>query len=103
MFNDIQHEQVWRALQLIHGVPLTGYDNGVLVQWAGNADDRLMYVPKLSEPVLDEVERQAGSGGRLVVYSWQPGQIRLRVEAPNVAFERIPEFLMNRFGGRSPL
>ncbi len=99
VFNDIQHEQVWRALQLVHGVPLSGYDNSALVQLAGNADDRLAYVPKLSEAVLEEVARVAGLGGRLVVYSWQPGQIRQRVEASNVAFERIPEFLVSRFGG----
>jgi adenine-specific DNA-methyltransferase len=99
VFNDIQHEQVWRALQLTHGVPLAAYKEGALVQLAGNADDILIYVPKLSEPVLDEVARQAGLCRRLVVYSWQPGQIRQRVEASNVAFERIPEFLMNRFGG----
>ena len=99
VFNDIQHEQVWRALQLVHGVPLLGYEKGALVQLAGNADDRLAYVPKLSEAVLEEVARVAGLGGRLVVYSWQPGQIRQRVEAPNVAFEKIPEFLVSRFGG----
>ena len=99
VFNDIQHEQVWRALQLIHGVSLAGYKKGAPVQLAGNADDRLMYVPKLSEAVLEEVARVAGLGGRLVVYSWQPGQIRQRVEAPNVAFEKIPEFLVSRFGG----
>jgi adenine-specific DNA-methyltransferase len=99
VFNDMQHEQVWRALQLIHGAPLTGYDQGVLVQLSGNADDRLVYVPKLSEAVLDEVARLASLGGRLVVYSWQTGQIRQRVEAPNVAFEKIPEFLVSRFGG----
>lgn len=99
VFNDIQHEQVWRALQLIHGVPLAGYKKGAPVQLAGNADDRLVYVPKLSEVVLEEVARIAGMGGRLVVYSWQPGQIRQRVEAPNVAFEKIPEFLVSRFGG----
>lgn len=84
-------------------MPLAGYNEGALLQLAGNADDRLLYVLKLSEPVLEEVARQAGLGGRLVVYSWQPGQIRQRVEASNVAFERIPEFLMNRFGGRSSL
>jgi adenine-specific DNA-methyltransferase len=99
VFNDIQHEQVWRALQLVHGVPLSGYEKGAPVQLAGNADDRLAYVPKLSEAVLKEVARVAGLGGRLVVYSWQPGQIRQRVEAANVAFERIPEFLVSRFGG----
>ncbi len=99
VFNDIQHEQVWRALQLIHGVPLTSYQKGATVQLAGNADDWLMYVPKLSEAVLKEVAGLAGMGGRLVVYSWQPGQIRQRVEALNVAFEKIPEFLVSRFGG----
>lgn len=99
VFNDIQHEQVWRALQLIHGVSLAGYKKGAPVQLAGKADDRLVYVPKLSEVVLEEVARVAGLGGRLVVYSWQPGQIRQRVEAPNVAFEKIPEFLVSRFGG----
>lgn len=99
VFNDIQHEQVWRALQLIHGVPLADYETGAPVQLAGNADDLLVYVPKLSETVLVEVARVAGLGGRLVVYSWQPGQIRQRVEAPNVAFEKIPDFLVSRFGG----
>lgn len=99
VFNDMQHEQVWRALQLIHGVPLSGYDQDALVQLAGNADDRLLYVPKLSEAVLEEVARVAALGGRLLVYSWQPGQIRQRVDAPNIAFEKIPEFLVSRFGG----
>jgi len=99
VFNDIQHEQLWRALQLVHGVPLADYEKGAPVQMAGNTDDRLMYVPKLSEAVLVEVARVAGLGGRLVVYSWQPGQIRQRVEAPNMAFEKIPEFLVSRFGG----
>ncbi len=99
VFNDMQHEQVWRALQLIHGAPLTGYDQDVSVQLSGNADDRLLYVPKLSEAILIEVARLADMGGRMVVYSWQTGQIRQRVEAPNVAFEKIPEFLVSRFGG----
>lgn len=99
VFNDIQHEQVWRALQLIHGVPLTGYEKKAQMQLAGNAGDQLVYLPKLSEAVLNEVARLADLGGRLVVYSWQPGQIRQRMEAANVVFERIPEFLVSRFGG----
>ena len=60
VFNDIQHEQVWRALQLIHGVPLSGYAKGAPVQLAGKADDRLVYMPKLSEAALEEVARVAG-------------------------------------------
>ncbi len=99
VFNDIQHEQVWRALQLMHGAALADYDVGALVHVAGSADDRLVYVPKISDTAVAEVVRLAAVGGRLVVYSWQPGLIRQRIEAANVAFEKIPEFLVNRFGG----
>lgn len=100
VFNDIQHEQVWRALQLIHGVPMTDYVRRSLVHLAGEGSNRLAYVPKLSEAVLEEVVKLTRLAGRLVVYSWQPGQIKQRVDAPNVAFEKIPEFLVSRFGGR---
>lgn len=41
----------------------------------------------------------AALGGSLTVYSWQPGQLRQRIEAGNVTFEKIPEFLVKRFGG----
>ena len=99
VFNDIQHEQVWRALQLIHSVPLADYENSAPVQLAGNADDRLVYVPKLSEEILEEVVRLASLGGRIVVYSWQPGQIKQRLVSSNVTFEKIPEFLVSKFGG----
>jgi len=99
VFNDIQHEQVWRALLLMHGIPLTDYDNTACVQLADKEDDKIIYMPRLNEQALDAVMKQASLGGRLVVYSWQPGQIRQRVESPNVVFERIPEFLSDRFGG----
>ena len=99
VFNDIQHEQVWRALQLMHGEALTKFDKKTAVHVSGNEDDRLVYVPKLSDAAVAEVARLAGLVGRLVVYSWQPGLIRQRIEAANVAFEKIPEFLVNRFGG----
>jgi adenine-specific DNA-methyltransferase len=79
VFNDIQHEQVWRALQLTHGLPLAGYNEGALLQLAGNADDRLLYVPKLSEPVLEEVARQAGRFG------WAAGGVFMAAGANQAA------------------
>ena len=98
VFNDIQHEQVWHALQLIHGAALTGFDPGALVHVSGKEDDKLVYVPKLTGATVAEVARLAGLGGRLVVYSWQPGLLRQRIETANVAFEKIPEYLVSRFG-----
>ncbi|NBQ68861.1 MAG: site-specific DNA-methyltransferase, partial [Nitrosomonadaceae bacterium] len=98
IFNDIQHEQVWHALQLMHGAALTGYDAGALMNGSGKEDAKLVYVPKLTGATVAEVARLAGLGGRLVVYSWQPGLLRQRIEAANVAFEKIPEYLVSRFG-----
>ena len=99
VFNEIQHSQVWLALQLIHGEALALYDETAKVQVSGSAEVRLVYVPKLNAATLKEVERAAALGGSLTVYSWQPGQLRQRIEAGNVSFEKIPEFLVKRFGG----
>ncbi|MDZ7584002.1 site-specific DNA-methyltransferase [Thiobacillus sp. 0-1251] len=99
VFNEIQHGQVWLTLQLIHGEALAPYDETAKVQVSGSADARLMYVPKLNAATLKEVAQVAALGGSLTVYSWQPGQLRQRIEAGNVTFEKIPEFLVKRFGG----
>ena len=99
VFNEIQHNQVWLALQLIHGEALATYDETTKVQASGSAEARLVYVPRLTAATLKEVERVAALGGSLTVYSWQPGQLRQRIEAGNVSFEKIPEFLVKRFGG----
>ncbi len=99
VFNEIQHSQVWLALQLIHGEALTTYDETTKVQVSGSAEARLVYVPRLTAATLKEVERVAALGGSLTVYSWQPGQLRQRIVAGNASFEKIPEFLVKRFGG----
>lgn len=99
VFNDIQHEQVWLALQLIHGDYVAPYDDSAIVQVSGDVDARRVYVPKLDEVAFELVAKQADLGGTLTVYSWQPGLLRQRIEASNASFEKIPEFLVNRFGG----
>lgn len=66
---------------------------------AGTLDARLVYVPKLTAPAVKEVAHLANLGGSLTVFSWQPGQLRQRIDAPNASFEKIPEFLVKRFGG----
>jgi len=99
VFNDIQHGQVWLALQMIHGDGLADFDDASLVQVAGTLDARLVYVPKLTAPAVKEVAHLANLGGSLTVFSWQPGQLRQRIDAPNASFEKIPEFLVKRFGG----
>jgi adenine-specific DNA-methyltransferase len=99
VFNEIQHEQIWLALQLIHDEALAEYDVTAKVQVSGSAEARVVYVPRLTAATVQEVAEVAALGGSLTVYSWQPGQLRQRIEAGNASFEKIPEFLVKRFGG----
>lgn len=98
VLNDIQHDQVWMALQFIHGDAIAAYDGAAKIQVSGNTDARLVYVPKLDAASLELVVAQAEAGGTVTVYSWQPAQLRQRIEAGNASFEKIPEFLVKRFG-----
>jgi len=99
VFNKIQHDQVWRALQLIHDQPLADFDEGMALQVAGDADKHIAYLAKLEESSLEKIESIANAGGLVTVYSWQPAQLRQRIHTSNVSFEKIPEFLVKRFGG----
>ncbi|MDP2153893.1 MAG: site-specific DNA-methyltransferase [Methylotenera sp.] len=99
VFNEIQHNQVWRALQLIHDLPLADFDEKVALQVAGNPDKHVVYLAKLEERSLEQIESVANTGGLITLYSWQPAQLRQRIHSSNVSFEKIPEFLVKRFGG----
>ncbi|MCE9639701.1 MAG: site-specific DNA-methyltransferase [Betaproteobacteria bacterium] len=99
VFSDIQHEQVWLALQLIHFGEIAPNRPDSGIQCLCRDGEILSYVTKLSMDVIAEVQKLAAGGGRMAIYSWQPAQLRERVHAVNVSFEKIPEFLVARFGG----
>lgn len=98
VFNDIQHDQIWYALQLIHSGSIRPYDTSIELQQAGDDQDAILYLPRLDEDLIVEVEKILDSRLRsLTVYSWQPGQLRQRVHATNASFEGIPQHLIDRF------
>jgi adenine-specific DNA-methyltransferase len=101
VFRSIQHDQVWTALQLIHDVALTPYQAKLPMQTTESKRGLVIYLPKLTDSVLDTVESAIHSAGQAVVYSWQPALLAQRLTDPRVAFEPIPAFLVNRFGARS--
>jgi adenine-specific DNA-methyltransferase len=101
VFRSIQHAQIWTALQLIHDVALTLYQADLLLQSANGQRGLVIYLPKLSDTVLDAVQSAIHAAGQAVVYSWQPALLAQRLTDPRVAFEPIPAFLVNRFGARS--
>ena len=101
VFRGIQHAQVWTALQLIHEVGLTPYQAALPMQMADGKRELVIYLPKVTEAVLNALQSAIHTAGQAVVYSWQPALLAQRVTDPRVSFEPIPAFLVNRFGARS--
>ena len=101
VFRGIQHAQIWTALQLIHDVALSPYEAALPMQTAHGKRSVVIYLPKVSDAMLEALQTAIHGAGQVVVYSWQPALLAQRVTDPRVSFEPIPAFLVNRFGARS--
>lgn len=94
---DIEHEQVWTALQMIHGDTLLAYEPGdfLLVK---EEDSALVYVPRFKKALVPALRKALKGCTTAIVYSWQPELLRQQIRASNVQHEAIPESLARRFG-----
>ena len=98
VFRSVQHDQVWTALQLIHGDLLTPFDAGAAVQRLDDGQSKVIYVPLVSEEAVAAVATELAGSAQLVVYSWQAPLLAQRIQDARASFEPIPEYLVNRFG-----
>lgn len=98
VLSEIEHEQVWTALQLIHTETLAPFNAAALVQQAETENGVMLYVPKVSEAVIAILERAIYDAGTAVIYSWQPGWLNQQIEDERAGVQAIPQFLVNRFG-----
>ena len=96
---EIDHAQVWTALQLLHNQSFAAYDPVQPLQESWHSDGTLLYATLLNEAILARMEECAASTRHLTVYTWQPGLLRERLTAQQITIEQIPQFLVNRFGG----
>jgi adenine-specific DNA-methyltransferase len=95
---DIDHGQVWTALQLLHVERVTEYRDEAIVQ-AGDDEQLLVYVPHFKAKDVRTLKAAVESSRAVVVYSWQPELIRQRLrEYAHVQVEALPESLARRFG-----
>jgi adenine-specific DNA-methyltransferase len=97
---ELDHAQVWTALQLIHREVLTPYAEAPFL-WAGDEEQGLLYVPRFRREDAAALRRQASQSGAVTLYSWQPETLRQHVPAPHVQHEPVPESLARRFGLRA--
>ena len=97
ILSQIEHEQVWTALQLIHTETLAPFDATALVQQAETENGAMLYVPKVAEALVAILEQAIHDAGTAVIYSWQPGWLNQHIEDERASFQPIPQFLVNRF------
>jgi len=97
---EIDHPQVWTALQLTHGPTLTAFDDKPILH-TDYDDQRLIYVPHFRARDGRTLVKTVRQSAVCIVYTWQPDLVkqRLRTEQ-NVQVEAVPESLARRFGVR---
>ncbi len=98
LFRAVQHDQIWTALQLIHGDTLSPYDPGAPLQLLVLNASKVIYLPGVSEAAVAAVQAALQGAAQVVVYSWQAPLLAQRIDDARASFEPIPEYLVNRFG-----
>jgi len=95
----ISHEQIWLALQLINDGRVYPFMDTAPFQIAEYDDKAVIYLPETTGSAITGIEKLIRHFPSAVIYSWEPGIIRRQITHPGVTVEKIPEFLMQCFGG----
>ncbi|NJM10934.1 MAG: site-specific DNA-methyltransferase [Synechococcaceae cyanobacterium SM1_2_3] len=98
LFNQIQHQQIWTALQLIHNSALCLFDHDALLQSAKINNGVILYAHNINESNLANIVKTINQQDSAVIYSWQPDLLRHHISNAGVSFEPIPQTLIQRFG-----
>jgi len=97
---EIDHAQVWTALQLTHCESLSEYRDEAILQ-AGDEDQLLIYLPRFQRGQIGPLRAAIKESRAVIVYSWQPELVRQRLRnETHVQIEAVPESLARRFGMR---
>ncbi len=94
---EIEHSQVWTALQLAHRDTLTPFNEAPYL-WAGDESEAICYVPRFRQADAPALRRAVQASSAVTLYSWQPQLVQQQVPAPHVTHLPIPETLALRFG-----
>lgn len=99
VLTEIDHAQVWTALQLIHLQSFMSFTPDSAMQVSISSDNGLIYVTTISDNTAEQIAVLSRQIAHLTVYTWQPGLLRERLAGEGITVEQIPQFLVNRFGG----
>ena len=92
----LQHAEVWSALQLLHGKPLSPYPGAGFA-----ADGDLAYLADFRDASVARLHDWLAVSLADVpstLYSWSPERLRALIDAPQIRLLPIPQHLRDRFG-----
>jgi adenine-specific DNA-methyltransferase len=93
---EIEHDEVWTVLQMMHGLDLTAYSTAQIIT-AGNETQKVVYVPRFSPELVSQLRDAIKECQAAVIYSWQPETVRQHVTESHVRHESVPDVLSRRF------
>jgi adenine-specific DNA-methyltransferase len=94
---EIEHSQVWTALQLAKLDSVLPYSDEPFL-WAGNGDSAICYVPRFSKKIVTALRRKMKESAEVAVFSWQPQTLRQHVRDAHVTHFPVSETLTRWFG-----
>lgn len=95
----ISHDQIWLALQLINDGRVYPYSTDATFQVAEYDDKIIIYLQETTSAGISGIEKAIKQFPAAIIYSWEPGVVRRQLNHPGVTVEKIPEYLMQSFGG----
>jgi adenine-specific DNA-methyltransferase len=94
---EIQHSQVWLALQLAKLDKLQPFEAAPFL-WAADENSALCYIPRFRREFAAALRSKVKESGEVAVYSWQPQLLRQHIRDPCVTHFSVSESLTRWFG-----
>lgn len=96
---DIQHDQIWYTLQLLHSNAVSSYREEQPIHILEMEDSRMMYLESLSDSLIKQLREMISKDHKsTVIYTWQPQVIEEHLFSDHIHIEQIPEYILKRFG-----
>ncbi len=95
--SELAPAEAWTALEAIHSLPLTRYDDQAA--WNEHANDyvTLILADRTDEALIVRLRELAASRVNAFVYSWTPGQLKTALGPVDFEIRPVRETLVKRF------
>jgi adenine-specific DNA-methyltransferase len=95
---DLRPPEVWLALQVLHGLPLSAVRNGADLHIAACEGSGIAFCDHFTQQAEQELRAAIDEHHFLIVYSYAPDPIRRLLDgANNTEVRKLPDYLVQRF------